>query len=516
MTDQEVIPPAPRRPPSVIRNLIPRLPERGHVKIGGLGATRTSQKGNEYQLPVKYDHFRITTLERGPDGNFVMDKALHDKLGLGDTPTEIPVRLLYDDIALNMQSRYACYNGKTLWCSGDGVTALRASKNPTDQPLPEPFQVQCPCHRQDPSYTGADRCKINGRLSVIIDGAGSIGGIWVFRTTSYNSVTGLSSSLLLLQTLTGGLLANIPLKLVIQPKRVNSPVDGKAATVYVVSLEFAGDITELQETAHKIALDRATAHVSIKNIEEEARRLLALPMPANAVLPGDEPDFIVEEYYPEQNGSMGSTVVVADAAAAPPPRPQRSDYTETPAATGDPPPYDPETGEIVEDEGTEAGPDTAEVLGRSIAAARDGVAAFRKFWAALSRAERAVINDDRAKYQDIAQKADAARKAEAELSSAPSSSPPEETSERAEIWSQESYLIETPTTQDNRISWTMLRDQMMYLVDQATTEAELAKFIADNEPRIRALREASPEYEKAVQRKFEVVRQRMAPPVAAK
>src|SRR5579859_4243874 len=125
MTDQEILAPSRPQRPSTIRNLLPRLPERGHVKIGGLGETRKSRSGNDYQLPVKYSAFKITTLERGPDGNFVMDKALHDKLGLGDEPTEIPIRLLYDDIDLSFQTRYAAYQGKNLWCSGDGVEAYR-------------------------------------------------------------------------------------------------------------------------------------------------------------------------------------------------------------------------------------------------------------------------------------------------------------------------------------------------------------------------------------------------------
>ena len=39
--------------------------------------------------------------------------------------TEIPVRLLYDDIDLNFPTRYSCYKGNQCWCTGDGERAQR-------------------------------------------------------------------------------------------------------------------------------------------------------------------------------------------------------------------------------------------------------------------------------------------------------------------------------------------------------------------------------------------------------
>jgi hypothetical protein len=64
---QQIIPPArPQERGMMIRTLVPRLPERGKIKIGGLDPrARTAQSGREWQPPVKYDHFVITTLRRG-------------------------------------------------------------------------------------------------------------------------------------------------------------------------------------------------------------------------------------------------------------------------------------------------------------------------------------------------------------------------------------------------------------------------------------------------------------------
>jgi hypothetical protein len=285
----------------MIKGLTPSLPERGKIKIGMKGAAITSKRGNEFQPPQKLDHFIVTTLQRGHDGNFIPDETLMSRLG--PKPTEIPVRLLYDDPALNFPTRYACFIGRALWCSGDGEVATRltetAQEMTTPTPRIEPREVSCPCPRSDPSYDRRDKCKMNGSLSVLIEGAGGVGGVWKFRTTSYNSIVGIMSSLGFLWRVTGGVLANIPLKLRVQPKQATAP-DGSQVTVYIVSLEFDGDISGLQTIAHGIALDRAKTRVSIEHIEEEAKRLLALAPPANVPLPGDDADDIVEEFYPEQ------------------------------------------------------------------------------------------------------------------------------------------------------------------------------------------------------------------------
>ena len=43
----------------------PRQVEMGKIKIGGLEEkVRTSQSGNKWRAPLKYDHFVVTTLHR--------------------------------------------------------------------------------------------------------------------------------------------------------------------------------------------------------------------------------------------------------------------------------------------------------------------------------------------------------------------------------------------------------------------------------------------------------------------
>lgn len=77
--------------------------------------------------------------------------------------------------------------------------------------------------------------------------------------------------------------------------------------------------------------------------------------------------------------------------------------------------------------------------------------------------------------------------------------PPAATSEeRSPLWAQPSYALETPTKQDSRINFPILRDQMLYLLNRAITIAEIDKFVADNEVNLRRLRDAYPNWAQAV------------------
>ena len=293
------------QPGMMIKNLHPALTERGKIKIGMKGETRKASSGKSYQLPQKLDHFLVTTLFRDDTGNFKVDKEIMDKLG--EKPTTIPIQLLYDDPNLNLQTRYAVYTGRQLWCSGDGETALRLKQGQRARE-----GVRCICERQDPSYEGQDRCKINGTLSVIIDGVPQIGGVWKFRTTSYNTVVGLMSSLALIRRMTGGILAGIPLQLTLSPKTVTSPADGKVQTVFVVGIEYHGTADELQAIGYDTANKNAIHAVKIETLEQEARKLLAAP--ADKVFASDDEDDLIDEFYPGQ--------VLEDAPA----RPKREEF----------------------------------------------------------------------------------------------------------------------------------------------------------------------------------------------
>jgi len=287
----------------MIKNLCPGLQEVGKIKIGNKGAVRKTTQGKEWQAPQKLDHFLITTLERGSDNNYVVDSRLQQKFG-GDNCKSIPVRLIYDDIGLNFATRYICYYGKTVFCSGDGETAQRLQQDKTTYK-----ERSCPCERQDPKFAGdvvngqvkagQGKCKINGILSVIIDGADSVGGVWKLRTTSYNTVVGIMSSLALISRITGGRLAGIPLNLTVSPKTTQDPVAGSQVTVYVVGLTFAGNMETLRNTGYQIAMDEAKHGISMREIETRAIQMIS-HVPAGGGMGDDDTLDVLDEFYPEE------------------------------------------------------------------------------------------------------------------------------------------------------------------------------------------------------------------------
>jgi hypothetical protein len=277
----------------IIKGLTPGLTEVGKIKIGEKGRMINSQGGKQFQPPVKLDHFRVATLQRGPDGNYLPDLKVHELYG--EKPRKIPVRLLYDDIELNFQCRYTCFLGKTLWCYGDGERAERIINMQAGDG--KRHSVACPCGRQEPTYDKQDKCKINSCLSVIIDGVETVGGVWKLRTTSYNSTVGILSSLSLIKRLTGGPLAGLPLNLTLNPKTAIVPNTGQISQVWVVGIEFAGRVEKLQEIAYQQAQRQAIYSVKIEQIETEARRLIAA---SSMVDVESEASEIVEEFFPEQ------------------------------------------------------------------------------------------------------------------------------------------------------------------------------------------------------------------------
>lgn len=290
----------------MIKNLIPGLVERGKIKIGIKGDWRESSGGKKFQLPTKLDHFVVTGALRDESNNFIKDEVIHEKLG--PAPIELPIYLLYNEIELNFQTRYACYVGTRLFCSGDGENADYIKKDGTAE------ECACPCKRQDPKYAGSDKCKINGILSVIISGADIIGGVWKFRTTSYNSVVQILGSLTMIKRVSGGYLAGLPLWLTLRPKTVSSPVDGRVQTVYVVGIEFRGNIEALQAAGYKRALSDAKHNLKIEHIEEEAKRLIS---PAAASATETEAE-IVDEFYPDAAQAAGPDHPAGAGSGAPP------------------------------------------------------------------------------------------------------------------------------------------------------------------------------------------------------
>lgn len=285
-----------------IKGLMRRLNEAGKIKIGCKGEEIITNFGKTMNLPRRFDHFIITTTEKGEGGNFVEDTLLMDALRSPERQpygtytgavlnedgniVAIPIRLLYDDTDLNFPTRMACYSGGILTCEGDG----EKSRKRLDDFKKD---YSCPCAKSDPAYDKNDRCKPNGKLTVVIDAAGMFGQVHVFRTTSYNSITGIIGGIKLIKAATGGKISGLPLMLTVNNKTTTTPA-GAQTTIQVVSICYRGSMADLQKKCLQIASENAKFLIGMKTIEEDARK-----MGVAEVVSDDEDRDFQEEFYPD-------------------------------------------------------------------------------------------------------------------------------------------------------------------------------------------------------------------------
>lgn len=272
-----------RKPGRAIKGLTPSLAECGKIKIGVKGETRKG-KGGEYRLPKKLDYFIVTTMEKGDPkkgelDDFITDTGIMGKLGANCR--EIPVRLPYDDPSLNFPTSYAYYDSAACQCRGDGEVALTSMGELIE------------CHPETCPNVKSKKCKPNGILSVILDDAPRVGGVYKFRTTGWNSINNLISSMELIRGLTNGFLAGLPLMLTLTPKHVTVPGSKATTIIYMVNLEYRGSLADMAKAIKQTMDTRALMQYSVKDFEKLAEEALSLPEAP------EECKDIVEEFYPE-------------------------------------------------------------------------------------------------------------------------------------------------------------------------------------------------------------------------
>ena len=269
-----------------IQDMPTQLSEIGRIKLGRKGKMITSKAGNQFQPPQKLNGFLVTTNERDADGNFIPDEAIMKKLGTD--PKEIPIYLLFDDIELNLQTRYVMYQGKRLVCKGDGLNWWYIQDDGIWK------QGERPAKQLDPKYKGKDRCKATGVLSCVLADAEVVGGVWKFRTAGILSVQAMLSSLKLISYLTGGYLAGIPLSLLATPAQ-KTDEEGNTMKYMVVTVIFKGAPALLRERGLQMLTAGETYHKKLKEITTRAKVELAIK--PNAF--DEDVDDTIEEFFPE-------------------------------------------------------------------------------------------------------------------------------------------------------------------------------------------------------------------------
>ena len=272
--------PAPLAPQgTMIKTFVPGLKEIGKIKIGRKGAMKKSRAGNEYRPPEKINHFEVVTLHKNDNGDFIPDAAV---MGLiGDDCKELDVSLLYNDPTLNFFTRFNQYKGGKCICSGDGERAVNVDSK------------ELKCNPDTCPVFATKKCKPNGILSVVLKDAPRLGGVYKFRTTSVNSIRSILSSMFFIQSLTGGVLADIPLKMTIAPQSVNPVGSPTAQTIYVVNLEYPGNMDDLHKQTIELMTRKAGMQKKIIEIEAHARIAIAAPETKEDIQDAEY------EFYPE-------------------------------------------------------------------------------------------------------------------------------------------------------------------------------------------------------------------------
>ena len=274
-----------------IRNIKPRRPMYGHIKIGGVGAEKTAKSGNKYRQPVKYDGFKITTLARGDDENLVMDTEMHTLLEAFQDPDgklrKLPIIFLSNDPSEVLKTKYVQYAGKKALCEGDGVNA-----NERVGDTKEWKQRLCACGKEVRGYKPGDKqpcnqpCKISLDLFCDIDVKGAPGGAYRFHTSSIFSTIEMTGCLREIYDATYGVLLNMPFWLILK----NGTSEDGYPFVYV-SLKPRISWKELSDTAVK-----QLKIVGSRVDEVDKLKKATLMLTSGAF---DYPDDIMEaEFYP--------------------------------------------------------------------------------------------------------------------------------------------------------------------------------------------------------------------------
>jgi hypothetical protein len=369
----------------------------GHIKIGGKQKKKT--KNGERILPVKFDHFVVTTTETDDLGyirdDVLMQKLMVDQLNIlisehtetifdeeGDPiktiqtiPTEqimeqhpvlrrIIVSLPFDNPEENLITSLAVYDKDGCRCRGDGETAewvnartgevskvpcpcnmLMARLNPDDDPDNRP-EHEMKKHNMAPAPERGYTCKANGILRVMIAQAKTLGGIHQFRTTSLNSITQLMAAMYQIREITGGILSGVPMVLEVHPKKVSPGRNKKPQTVYVVTLTHRASINEFLRGVAELTAEREKMRKYIA-----AREIMELPPPGKENV-YDQVRIGQEYYAPSVVDATGEEIATVDADeldeapgeeatdktenAEPAPKPQETKEEETAQETSEP------------------------------------------------------------------------------------------------------------------------------------------------------------------------------------
>ena len=257
--------------------------------IGRISIGRVVER-NGKRLPEKDDQFTLTSQVQNRDGWVLhpLDETL--KREAGGKLRSIPVRLLFNDPALNLRADYSLFDrdsGRPV-CVGNGETCRRVGNEGMEG---------LPCPGPDACRFADGQCKAYARFNVVIgDNQDDALGSFVLRTTSFNTIRTLAARLQYFQALSGGLLACLPLELKLRGK---STTQSHRAPIFYVDLVVRSGMTLEEAITEARRLDTARKEAGFDQgaLDEAARQGFANG--AFEELDEDGPS-VVEEFFPDE------------------------------------------------------------------------------------------------------------------------------------------------------------------------------------------------------------------------
>ena len=259
--------------------------------IGRISIGRVVER-NGKRLPEKDDQFTLTSQVQNREGWILhpLDDVL--RKDAGGKLRSIPVRMLFNDPALNLRADYSLFDRTTgrPMCVGNGETCRRSGKAGIES-------LTCPAPQG--CGFGMGDCKPYARFNVLV-GDEDATGTFVLRTTSYNTIRTLAARLQYFQAVSGGLLACMPLELKLRGK---STTMSFRAAIYYVDLVLRSGMTleEAITEARRIDAARKEAGFDQNALDEAARQGFANG--AFEELDEDVPA-VVEEFFPVEEGPL--------------------------------------------------------------------------------------------------------------------------------------------------------------------------------------------------------------------
>ncbi|TDS69609.1 phage capsid protein [Comamonas sp. JUb58] len=213
----------------------------------------------------------------------------------------IPVRVLFNDPALNLRANYTLFDRTTARpiCVGDGQTCKRMTAKGIES---------MPCEGPDLCALAIDGgCKPFGRFHVRIDHpecqADAL-STFVLRTTGINSMRTLLTRMQYLQAVSGGLLSFLPLEIRLRAK---STTMSRRTPIYYVDIGVRDGVTlgaAIAQAVDAAEHGRKTGHDQ-DALEQAARAGYALGLFEELSAEAAE---IVQEFYPTSDKHVAANL----------------------------------------------------------------------------------------------------------------------------------------------------------------------------------------------------------------